>query len=117
MITMITIIITTMCVVGSHSRGCLALCRYTRSMFAPLHHLIIMFLQKLFFLPISYAGWVLHLGPQFYLIDDKCAPCYEWAIISDQYSQSLFVIARNVDIFFEQYYGAVNDIIVKDGKC
>ena len=60
---------------------------------------------------------MLHLGPQFYLIDDKCAPCYEWAIISDQYSQSLFVIARNVDIFYEEYYEAVNAIIVKDGEC
>jgi apolipoprotein D and lipocalin family protein len=52
--------------------------------------------------------WIYDLGP---VIDNK----YEWAIVSDPVMLSLFVLARDVENFYEKYDSEVLSILTKYG--
>lgn len=47
--------------------------------------------------PFDAAYWVIALGPV------NANDVYDWAIVSDNISQFLFVLARNVDLFNKKY--------------
>jgi hypothetical protein len=52
--------------------------------------------------------WIYDLGP---VIDNQ----YEWAIVSDPVMLSLFVLARNVENFYEKYDSEVLSILTNYG--
>ena len=51
----------------------------------------------------STSDWIFGLGPQTSFDDPLCAPCYEYALISDASNVSLFVLARNVTTYNALY--------------
>ena len=54
--------------------------------------------------PESGPYWIFGLGPQTSSDDPICAPtCYEYALVSDEFSISLFVLARNTTTFVNEY--------------
>ena len=64
--------------------------------------------------------WVYNLGPE-------SSGFYDWAIVSDPLKLSLFVLARDVDIYYEEYdvevtellnsYGFDNLVTVNHANC
>lgn len=52
--------------------------------------------------------WIINIGPviNYY---------YDWAIVSDSFKLSLFVLTRNVDRFYENYNDEVEDILYNYG--
>ncbi len=52
--------------------------------------------------------WVLELGP---IVDEK----YDYSIVSDNKALSLYVLARDVDRFYESYYAMVLDSLNEFG--
>ena len=58
--------------------------------------------------PKAAPYWVIELGP---IIDEE----YDYAIVSDNLRVSLFVLARNIDRFFEEYDEDVLDSIEEMG--
>ena len=58
--------------------------------------------------PAPAPYWVIELGP---IIDEE----YDYAIVSDNLRVSLFVLARNIDRFFEEYDEDVLDSIEEMG--
>lgn len=53
-------------------------------------------------IPYAAPYWILELGP----VNEN--EQYDWAIVSDSFSQTLFVLARNVSVFNEKYLSSVN---------
>ena len=49
------------------------------------------------------ADWIVDIGPQTYTGQPGCAPCYEYAVVTDPTLISLFVLTRNVTSFKANY--------------
>jgi hypothetical protein len=62
------------------------------------------------------ADWIVSLGPQTSYDDAKCAPCYEYSIVSDEFGLSLWVLARNPADFFDNYNPEVSQFLITEGK-
>ena len=52
--------------------------------------------------------WVLELGP---ILDDQ----YQYSIVSDNFGLSLFVLTRNVTLFYETYNSSVYETMIDFG--
>jgi hypothetical protein len=59
--------------------------------------------------------WIVQLGPQTYNGDAKCAPCYEYSVVSDEFGISLFVLARDPADFVNTYNSTVYDLLIQEG--
>eukprot|EP00039_Didymoeca_costata_P005596 m.82837 g.82837 ORF g.82837 m.82837 type:complete len:213 (-) comp12890_c0_seq1:206-844(-) len=66
--------------------------------------------------PVPAPYWVIQLGPQNYA-GPGCthAPCYTYAVVSDQFEASLFVLARNPTIFKATYEATVLSKLKEQG--
>jgi len=64
--------------------------------------------------PVDADYWVVAVGPRTTMIRE-CAPCYDWAIVTDEFKLSLFVLARNVDQYNRLYNATVFDFLNKNG--
>jgi len=59
--------------------------------------------------------WVVQLGPQEYLDDPLCSPCYEYSVVSDAVGGALYVLARDPMQFFDSYNETVYDKLIQQG--
>jgi apolipoprotein D and lipocalin family protein len=60
--------------------------------------------------PVAAPYWVVAIGPQ-----DGPDMKYEWAVVSDEFKVSLFVLARNATKFAEQYNETVYSLLINEG--
>lgn len=61
--------------------------------------------------PVAAPYWVVGLGEPSYGPDGL----YEWAIVSDPFELSLFVLARNVNLYNKQWNATVFALLEKEG--
>eukprot|EP00042_Codosiga_hollandica_P029479 m.163442 g.163442 ORF g.163442 m.163442 type:complete len:196 (-) comp53083_c0_seq2:160-747(-) len=59
--------------------------------------------------------WIVQLGPQVSYDDATCAPCYAYAVVSDEYGLSLFVLARNPADYVNTYNSTVYAELIEQG--
>jgi hypothetical protein len=62
------------------------------------------------------SDWIVDIGPQTSYDDAKCAPCYEYSVVSDEFGLSLFVLARNPADFVNNYNSTVYEFLLEHGK-
>jgi hypothetical protein len=70
----------------------------------------------LYYWKLTCLDWIVDLGPQTFTGDSKCSPCYEYATITDPNRISLFVLARNVTKFRQEFDAKVIANIKALGK-
>jgi hypothetical protein len=63
----------------------------------------------------SRSDWIVDIGPQTFTSDPHCAPCYEYAVVSDSRQLSLFVLARDPAVFASTYDAQVKAYLNGNG--
>jgi hypothetical protein len=61
------------------------------------------------------TGWVVQLGPQTFDEDASCAPCYEYAVLTDPFGLNLNVLARDPTTFWSTYNTTVFETLMQEG--
>jgi hypothetical protein len=61
------------------------------------------------------VDWVVQLGPQDYLDEPACAPCYSYAVVSDANNLFLAVLARSPTDFVNYYNTTVYNELIAQG--
>ncbi len=61
------------------------------------------------------ADWVVQIGPQTYMDDALCAPCYQYSVVSNDNGHTLFVLARDPAIFVNEYNLTVYERLIEQG--
>ena len=64
--------------------------------------------------PPQPSDWVVAVGPRTFA-DPECAPCYDWAVVSDGFQVSLYVLARDPAQYYKEYNATVFEYLEKEG--
>ena len=58
----------------------------------------------------------MQIGPQDYMNDTMCAPCYSYSVVSDNVGVALYVLTRDPAQFYELYNATVYDKLIQQGE-
>lgn len=61
------------------------------------------------------AYWIVDIGPQTYTEDAICSPCYQYSVVSNEFGLDLYVLARDVTLFNQQFNATLYSKLIQQG--
>ena len=55
------------------------------------------------------------IGPQTFLDDANCAPCYQYSVVSNEFGLDLYVLARDPALFYQEFNSTLYQTLIDQG--